>query len=103
MSRTFIVNDGRTVTLPQGLKSGPGATNMRLPAGAVVTLDDEKLVAYSRFVNGRTRAGDWSEIDPAAAPANPTDPIHVGDPNKPPSGRVTLTAGKPIVATKKEG
>lgn len=103
MPRTFLVCDGRTVTLPQGLQAGPGATNMRLPEGAIVTLDDAQLLSYSRFINGRARAGDWREIDPKDAPASPTDPILVGDPSKPPTGRTTLTAGTPIVATKKEG
>lgn len=102
MPRTFLVCDGRTVTLPQGLQAGPGATNMRLPAGAVVTLEDDRLVQFSRFVTGRERAGDWREIDPGEAPANPTPAIHVPSPDAPSSGRAQLVTGAPITA-KKEG
>ena len=100
MPRTFLVCDGRTVTLPQALMAGAGATNMRLPPGAVVTLeDDAKCITHSRFINGRARAGDWREIDPKDAPKTSTDHVLVGDPNKAGTGQILLETGSP----KKEG
>lgn len=96
MSRTFLVQPGRTVTLPQGLAAGPGATNMRLPPGAVVTLDDAKCVEFGRFIAGRERAGDWREIDAAAAPTSATEPVFVPDPNKPTTGPARLVTGGPV-------
>lgn len=97
MSRTFLVQPDRTVTLPQGLQAGPGATNMRLPPGAVVTLEDAACNgAHSRFVLNRLRAGDWKEIDPKDAPANPTPAKSVPDPFTAPSGPSQLETGTPM-------
>lgn len=98
MPRTFLVQPGRTVTLPQGLQAGPGATSMRLPPGAVVTLEDDQCSGeFGRFIEGRVRAEDWKEIDPKDAPASPTDVELVPSPFKPSptgAGRPTLETGK---------
>lgn len=95
MPRTFLTRDGRTVTLPQGLQAGAGATNMRLHPGAVVTLEDDKCVEYSRFINGRLRAEDLVEIDPKDAPKTPVEHELLADPNKASTGRVHLETGTP--------
>lgn len=55
------------LTLPQGLLAGPGATNMRLLPGSIVTLDDAACSRNERFINGRLRAGDLVELDAATA------------------------------------
>jgi hypothetical protein len=103
MTRTFLVSPDRTVTLPQGLAAGPGATNIRLPAGSVVELEESATVAFSRFVNKALRNGDWTEIDAATAPKVQTAPIYVVSPNVVSTAPVSMQAGAPIVATKKEG
>ena len=71
MSRTFRACEGRTLTLPMSVQPGPGATNMRLHPGAVITLSDETCALNQRFLNGRLRAGDLEELaaPPADAPA----------------------------------
>lgn len=97
MPKTYLVQPGRTVTLPQGLRAGPGATNMRLPPGAVVTFEDKQLTSeFQRFIAGRERSGDWVEIDPKDAPAEPTPAQHVPNPFKPSvtGARPTLETGK---------
>ncbi len=101
MPRTFLVQPERTVTLPQGLSAGPGATNMRLDPGAVVTLDDDKCVEFSRFINGRKRSEDWHEIDSKDAPKNPTEHRYVNDPHSPGSGQVRVETGAPSSVGKK--
>lgn len=55
------------LVFPQGVQAGPGATNMRLSPGSIVTLDDDTCVNHSRFINGRLRAGDLVELDEATA------------------------------------
>lgn len=98
MSRTFLVQPGRTVTLPQGLQAGPGATNMRLPPGAVVTLEDDACEGmHSRFIAGRLRADDWVQIDPKDVPADPTPAVLVPDPYKP-----SVTGARPQLETGKK-
>ena len=84
MPRTFLVNQGRTVTLPQGLQAGPGASNMRLNPGAVVTLEDDVCNGmHARFIAGRLRQEDWTEIDPADAPKEIIAHEYVSDPINP--------------------
>lgn len=83
--RSFRVCKDRTLTLPQGLKAGPGQTNMRLPAGACVTVDDDACQLHAKFVNGRIRAGDWEEIDPKNIPADAPEPVYVQSPDAPAS------------------
>lgn len=77
MSRTFFVCDGRTVTLPQGLQAGPGATMLRCEAGTVLTFDDAKCIEFGRFINGRVNAGDLAEIDPRTAAPDAPAPVAV--------------------------
>lgn len=62
MARHFQVKQGRTVTLPQGLQAGAGATNMRLDPGDVCTLEDHHG-EFERFIANRTSQGDWDQVD----------------------------------------
>jgi hypothetical protein len=94
MPRNFLVQPGRSVTLPQGLVAGPGQTNMRLDEGALVTLDDAACNGpFSRFINNRTRHEDWKEVD--APPEKVTPTQFVPDPYKPASGPQSITTGAP--------
>jgi hypothetical protein len=100
MKRAFRVAAGRTVTLPQGLRAGPGRTNMRLEEGALVTLNlAGEAAQFGRFVNGRVTAGDLVEIDPATVRPDQdgvgAGVVHVGDPNRPGSGMTGLDMSKP--------
>jgi hypothetical protein len=65
MTRYFRVPEGRTLVLPQGVQAGPGATSMRLRAGAILVLEHDQAVTNGRFLNGRLRAGDLAELDQA--------------------------------------
>lgn len=67
MPRSFRVPEGRIVVLPQGVQAGPGATNMRLPSGSIVTLEDDTFNKNQRYLNGRVRAGDLVELEAADA------------------------------------
>lgn len=66
------------LVLPQGLYTGPGATNMRLEPDQIVTLTDEAIARHGRFLNNRLRAGDLEEVvveetvKPAARTTYPT-------------------------------
>lgn len=103
MPRHFRVPDGRTVTLPQGLQAGPGATNMRLDPGAVVTLDDAACNGeHSRFIAGRLRAGDLEEIESHMLPKESTPHKYVGHPDRP-SGKPSMIETGNFNAPKKEG
>lgn len=100
MIRAFRVSEGRTVTLPQGLRAGPGRTNMRLEQGATVTLDlSGERAQFTRFVNGRKTAGDWEEIDPATVPADQDGAgaavRNVPSPDAEPAGPMGMTMGRP--------
>ena len=88
MPRHFRTCPGRTLALPQNLIAGPGATNMRMRPGDVITLDDAACVREQRFVNGRLRAGDWEEL--AELPADAAAPGTVPNPNAAPSGPMGL-------------
>jgi hypothetical protein len=57
----------RTITLPQDLIAGPGATNMRLDPGAIVTCDADACIRQGRFVNSRIREHDIEELDEKSA------------------------------------
>lgn len=83
MPRHFQAAPGRTLTLPQGLAAGPGATNLRLDPGAVVTVDDDRAAHYQRFLANRVAVGDLVELEkpPADAPA----PGSVPSLSKPPT------------------
>lgn len=63
--RRFRVPEGRAVVLPVGLQPGPGVTNMRHDAEKVFELDADRCAKHERFLNGRVRAGDLVELDPA--------------------------------------
>lgn len=103
MPRHFRVCDGRTVTLPQDLQAGPGATNMRLNPGTVVTLEDEACQRQQRFVNGRKNAGDWEELDAPPAEKGP-EPELVKSPFAAPEGDLGLGMhGSTPKKLKKEG
>ncbi len=60
-TRRFKAAEGRHVTMPQGLATGPGATTMRLEPGDSVDLDGDRCQAFQRFIAGRLRAGDLTE------------------------------------------
>jgi hypothetical protein len=104
MPRHFVVCPDRTITLPQSLASGPGATNMQLLPGAVITLEDAVCTAHFKFVEGRKRAGDWKEVAKAELPKDGPEPVLVHGLNAQPApgARPTITTGAPI-APKKEG
>ncbi len=53
----------QVLALPQGLHSAPGATNMRMNPGDIVTLDDDAARQHERYLNGRLRAGDFEEVE----------------------------------------
>lgn len=100
MKKAFRVAEGRTVTLPQGLRAGPGATNMRLAEGAMVVLDlSGDRAQFGRFVNNRKTVGDWEEIDVASVPVDQDGAgaavSHVPDPNKAGAGETGLTMSRP--------
>jgi hypothetical protein len=104
MPRHFRAREGRTITLPQGLAAGPGATNMRLTPGEVVTVDDDAATRHSRFINGRLIAGDLEEMEAAlvgheehARKERTYVPRHDAPPSKP-----FGLPGSPDVPTKKE-
>ncbi len=92
----------RTVTLPQDLQAGAGATNMRLNPGTVVTLEDEACQRQQRFVNGRMNAGDWEELEKLPAELGPEAQL-VKSPNAAPDGDVGLEMPGPKTKSKKEG
>lgn len=76
------------LVLPQGVQAGPGATNMRLNPGSIITLDDDTCVSHSRFINGRLRAGDLvelgdAEVERLRATAPPAEVLRNPDPTKP--------------------
>lgn len=87
MPRHFRAREGRTVTLPQNLVSGPGATNMRLSPGEVVTLEDDACTRHQRYVNGRLLAGDLEELEQALVGHQVAErtyvPSHDAPPTKP--------------------
>lgn len=85
MSRMFRVCEGRTVTLPQGLQAGPGATNVRLEEGAEFELQDAKCIEFGRFIAGRERQGDMIEIKPEDKRADAPPPKYVPSPDAPSS------------------
>lgn len=71
MKKHYLVHADRHVTLPVGLLPAPGAMNMRVAAGQVVTLDDDdpRTKRYGRFIANRIKLGDFVEIDEAEATA----------------------------------
>lgn len=83
--RRFRAGEGRVLTLPQGLKAGPGATNMRLAGDQIVDLDwDDPVVrSHQRFVAIALGNGDLVELEatdepaplPPAPPAPPRAPL----------------------------
>ncbi len=74
------------LVLPQSVKAGPGATNIRLSPGSIVELDDDTCTRNERFLNGRLRAGCLVEVDAATAAAESPAPevLPAADPSKPP-------------------
>jgi hypothetical protein len=91
MSRHFRAL--RTITLPQGLIAGPGATNMRLDPGAVVTCDDAACVRQQRFINGRLRERDLEELD--SVPDGAPEPKTVPSAERAPEGKFGMTVAEP--------
>lgn len=85
MPRHFRARPGRTVTLPQNLVSGPGATNMRLNPGEVFTIEDDAFTRHQRFVNGRVIAGDLEELENALVDHETAERTYVPNPDAAPT------------------
>lgn len=71
------------IVMPQGLITGPGATNMRLDPDQIVELTPDAIQRHERFVSGRVRAGDLEELVERTI----TEPVDATSPN-------TATASK---------
>lgn len=96
MPKKYRAKPERTIVLPQGLYAGPGATNMRLQPGQVVTLEDAALVSHSRWINGRVTMGDLEEVDLDTDEAVTDELVAVPSPNaKGPAPRMGIELGKP--------
>lgn len=54
------------LTVPRTLLPGAGNTHVRPTPGDVIAIDDAACARESRFVNGRVRAGDMTEVDESA-------------------------------------
>ena len=89
------------LVLPQSVKAGPGATNLRLVPGSIIELDEETCTRNERFLNGRLRAGCLVEVDAAAASAASPSPevLPAPDPTKAPMP-IGHGLGQPGQATK---
>ena len=59
------------LTLPLELLAGPGAAHTRCNPGDIVKFDAERCRIHDRFLRGRVRAGDLSELDPEPAVSTP--------------------------------
>lgn len=96
-NRHFTVPEGRHLTLPVGLLPAPGAQNLRVAAGEVITLDDDdpRTKQHQRFISNRIKLGDLVEVEEkfaataprpqqlaasAPAPAAPAKPFEVNPP-----------------------
>lgn len=66
-TRSFRLNTH--LIIPIDLLAGPGAAHSRHEPGDVVELDVERCRVHDRFLRGRIRAGDLTEIEDAPAPA----------------------------------
>lgn len=64
--RRFKVNTH--LTFPIGLLSAPGANYLMSKPGSTVEIDEKRAAEFDRFLRGRVRAGDLTEI--ATEPAN---------------------------------
>lgn len=89
MSRHFRAL--RSISLPRDLKAGPGATNMRLDPGQVVTCEDDACMRQQRFINGRLREKDLEELDTLPPDAVEGTPV----PGSDPSGKLGMTVAAP--------
>jgi hypothetical protein len=85
MPRTFRARPDRTLTLPRDLAPGPGASNLRLDPGAIVTVEDDRAQRYQRFLANRVAVGDLEEVDPMTVPADAPAPKPVASINAPSS------------------
>lgn len=79
MNRRFKIHTH--LTLPLDLLAGPGAAHNRCQPGDVIEPDAESCRRHDRFLRGRMRAGDLTELEgePVAAPvrAVPSAPAPV--------------------------
>ena len=69
MIRRFRLNTH--LTFPIQLLAGPGASYHRAEPGHVVEIDGQRCKAHDRFLRGRIRAGDLTELEAAPAPPSP--------------------------------
>lgn len=67
MIRRFKLNTH--LTMPLGLLAAPGAEYHRGEPGSVVEIDAARCDDFDRFIRGRIRAGDLTEINQSAAQA----------------------------------
>lgn len=73
MNRRFKLNTH--LTLPLDLLAGPGGLHARYEPGDVIELDPERCRVHDRFIRGRIRAGDMTELnEPSPVPARPAKP-----------------------------
>lgn len=64
-TRRFRLNTH--LTMPLGLLAAPGAEYLCLRPGTVVEIDAERCRIHDRFLRGRVRAGDMTELEDAPA------------------------------------
>jgi hypothetical protein len=77
-TRRFKLNTH--LTMPLELLAAPGANYHRGEPGGIVEIDAERCKAYDRFIRGRIRAGDITELEcepavPAPQPAPTSAPV----------------------------
>jgi hypothetical protein len=65
--RSFKLNTH--LTMPLELLAAPGAEYHRGEPGSIVEIDAERCKAFDRFIRGRLRAGDLTEINQSAPQA----------------------------------
>lgn len=89
------------VVLPAGLTPIDGQPNMRFEPGQTFDVDDSKCQTMQRYVLGRLRAKDLTEVDyvptpgPAAAAVLAEEPAPTATPVVTPADHVPITASSP--------
>ncbi len=61
-TRRFKLNTH--LTMPLDLHPAPGARHHRAEPSHIIELDVERCKSHDRFIRGRIRAGDLTELDP---------------------------------------
>ena len=68
-TRRFKLNTH--LTLPLELHAAPGATHHRGEPESIVEIDEERCRMHDRFIRGRLRAGDMTELTSNAPVSGP--------------------------------